>query len=224
MKVIKHKDKWYLQSETGYKEILLSTDDLLIKDGVQAIDDEFLEWFVKNPSCEEVKVEWVKTPDGIFYHQDKVPYGCYKIIIPKDCSKIKEGLEKSIKGKKHFVQHFKNGGTVEDFKPTEEDCSCTDECLGYLTKTCKGIETLEEFIKEVLEDEFFTNISEYKKAERLIDIGAKWQQENSYSEEEVGEIVYNIIGEYGKHYGIMIDGRKLNQLFEQFKKKQEWKV
>ena len=29
---------------------------------------------------------------------------------------------------------------MEDFKPTEEDCSCTDECLGYLTKTCKGIE------------------------------------------------------------------------------------
>jgi Glu-tRNA(Gln) amidotransferase subunit E-like FAD-binding protein len=57
MKVIKHKDKWYLQSETGYKEILLSTDDLLIKDGVQAIDDEFLEWFVKNPSCEVVEVE-----------------------------------------------------------------------------------------------------------------------------------------------------------------------
>jgi len=56
MKVIKHKDKWYLQSETGYKEILLSTDTELQKDGVQAIDDEFLEWFVKNPSCEFVEI------------------------------------------------------------------------------------------------------------------------------------------------------------------------
>jgi len=45
------------------------------------------------------------------------------------------------------------------------------------------------------------------------------KQEESYSEEEVGELVYNIIGEYGKHYGIMIDGAKLNELFEQFKKK-----
>jgi hypothetical protein len=42
MKVIKHKDRWYLQSDTGYKEILLSTDPDLIKDSVQAIDDEFL--------------------------------------------------------------------------------------------------------------------------------------------------------------------------------------
>lgn len=66
------------------KKIILTTDQELIKDGVQAIDDEFLEWFIKNPSCEEVEVEWVKTPDGIFYHQDNVPYGCYKIIIPKE--------------------------------------------------------------------------------------------------------------------------------------------
>ena len=49
--------------------------------------------------------------------------------------------------------------------------------------------------------------------------GAQYQAERMYSEEEVGELVYNIIGEYGKHYGIMIDGAKLNDLFEQFKKK-----
>ena len=49
--------------------------------------------------------------------------------------------------------------------------------------------------------------------------GAKWKQERMYSEEEVGELLYNVIGEYGKHYGIMIDGKMLNDLFEQFKKK-----
>ena len=38
------------------KKIILTTDQDLIKDGVQAIDDDFLEWFVKNPSCEEVKI------------------------------------------------------------------------------------------------------------------------------------------------------------------------
>jgi hypothetical protein len=40
-----------------YKKIILTTDQDLIKDGVQAIDDEFLEWFVKNPSCEYVNIE-----------------------------------------------------------------------------------------------------------------------------------------------------------------------
>ena len=38
------------------KKIILTTDQDLI--GVQTIDDEFLEWFVKNPSCEEVEVSY----------------------------------------------------------------------------------------------------------------------------------------------------------------------
>jgi hypothetical protein len=38
-------------------KIILTTDQDLIKDGVQAIYDEFLEWFVKNPSCEFVEVD-----------------------------------------------------------------------------------------------------------------------------------------------------------------------
>lgn len=49
--------------------------------------------------------------------------------------------------------------------------------------------------------------------------GAKWQQEQMYSEEEVIELIHNIIGQYGKHYGILIDGGKLKELIEQFKKK-----
>jgi len=34
------------------KKIILTTDQYLIKNSVQDIDDEFLEWFVKNPTCE----------------------------------------------------------------------------------------------------------------------------------------------------------------------------
>jgi hypothetical protein len=39
------------------KKIILTTDIDLIKDSVQVIDDEFLEWFVKNPNCEEVEIK-----------------------------------------------------------------------------------------------------------------------------------------------------------------------
>ena len=52
---------------------------------------------------------------------------------------------------------------------------------------------------------------------KQVDYVAK-KQERMYSEEEAGELVYNIIGEYGKNYGILIGGAKLNELFEQFKK------
>jgi len=40
------------------KKIILTTDQDLIADGIQDINDDFLEWFVKNPSCEEVEVTY----------------------------------------------------------------------------------------------------------------------------------------------------------------------
>jgi hypothetical protein len=43
-----------------YKKIILTTDLELITNGIQAIDDEFLQWFVKNPSCDFA--EAVKVP------------------------------------------------------------------------------------------------------------------------------------------------------------------
>jgi hypothetical protein len=52
----------YIESsgDEEFKKIILTTDQDLIKDGVQAIDDDFLEWFVKNPSCEKVETHIVK--------------------------------------------------------------------------------------------------------------------------------------------------------------------
>jgi hypothetical protein len=64
------------------KKIILTTDQDLIKDGVQAIDDEFLEWFVKNPSCEEVEVYKDKRLE---IEQD---FEFYEIIIPKEEPKL----------------------------------------------------------------------------------------------------------------------------------------
>jgi hypothetical protein len=58
------------------KKIILTTDLDLIADGVQGIDDEFLEWFVNNPSCESVAV----------YNDKSVgyEYDHYSIIIPRE--------------------------------------------------------------------------------------------------------------------------------------------
>lgn len=73
------------------KKVILSTDQDLIKDGVQAIDDEFLEWFVKNSSCEEVEVDYgfftpfdrKVDPMGILQNHSKCVWK-YKIIFPKE--------------------------------------------------------------------------------------------------------------------------------------------
>jgi len=74
--------------EIPSKKIILTTDQDLIKDGVQAIDDEFLEWFVKNPSCEFVEVKcYSKFNDGDFsdykIFEEKLKH-INKIIIPKE--------------------------------------------------------------------------------------------------------------------------------------------
>lgn len=67
-------------------KIILTTDQDLIKDGVQAIKDEFLEWFVKNPSCERVEI--VFNNRGITGAEKILKtFGDYKIIIPKEKSK-----------------------------------------------------------------------------------------------------------------------------------------
>ncbi len=59
-------------------KIILTTDQDLIKDGIQAISTEFLEWFVKNPSCEEVDVDILWNDDENFTHDS------YEIIIPSE--------------------------------------------------------------------------------------------------------------------------------------------
>ena len=59
-----------------FKKIILTTDEDLIKDGIQAIDDEFLEWFVSKANDSGVPIDIV---DVISI----MPKG-YKIIIPKE--------------------------------------------------------------------------------------------------------------------------------------------
>jgi hypothetical protein len=46
----------YSHNRIDCKKIILTTDVDLIVDGVQTIEDDFLEWFVNNPSCEFIKV------------------------------------------------------------------------------------------------------------------------------------------------------------------------
>jgi hypothetical protein len=74
------------------KKIIITTDPKLIADGVQSIDDEFLEWFVKNSSCEFVEVKKIKlciqtgSPCGMqcFSEETCNENIIYKIIIPQE--------------------------------------------------------------------------------------------------------------------------------------------
>jgi hypothetical protein len=74
------------------KKIILTTDQDLIKDGVQAIDDEFLEWFVRNPSCESVEVA------DIWKEGNPSTHYSYQLIIPQEEPKQEIDMSKYISG------------------------------------------------------------------------------------------------------------------------------
>jgi len=94
------------------KKIILTTDQDLIKDGVQPIDDEFLEWFVKNPNCEKVEIEngWGLDIDI------ETPY--HKIIIPKE----EQTTEEQLPTKWFKTEEIETwiGESITDDKPIEE--------------------------------------------------------------------------------------------------------
>jgi hypothetical protein len=161
-------------------KIILTTDQDLINDGVQAIDDDFLEWFVKNPSCYEVEVLFAcRGLDG------NTPIGEYRIIIPQEEPK-EDVIANYID--RHIVQAM-----VEVAKQERMSGSKT------VSKILDGGKPNKFLIDEIGQFNFTKN--------------------KLYNQEEVGELVYKIIGEYGNHYGIMIDGEMINELFEKFKKK-----
>lgn len=85
------------------KKIILTTDQDLIEDGVQAITNTFAEWFVKNPNCEEVQInDWMSTNGTVAFGGDRYQICNHlhdkKTIIPQEEPKqelyIKEQKER----------------------------------------------------------------------------------------------------------------------------------
>jgi len=129
-----------MYAEKKVFKIILTTDPDLIKDSIQAIDDTFLEWFVNNPSCEEVdvcKVEQI--PDGItfgMFGNDEPPTELiYKIIIPQEEPEqetLEEAAESWLKSKTLLKTSQAPGlliGFIEGAKWQAERMYSEDEVL-----------------------------------------------------------------------------------------------
>jgi hypothetical protein len=154
------------------KKIILTTDPDLIKDGVQAINDKFLEWFVKNSSCEFVEFKRRYSDFTVD------PFVGYEIFIPQEEFTI-------IKGGNDIV--FPSSTTIT-FKPLpdvnwesditnkvwDEDEPKQIKCYCGHTITC-DCEPLQETLEEVEENidreewiNFFKNNSKEEILEYLI--------------------------------------------------------
>jgi hypothetical protein len=172
-----------------YKKIILTTDQDLIKYGVQAIDDESLEWFVQNSSCEEVKVE---LHVGSLRRSDSK--NTYKIIIPKE-ELFKHRVE--VLPKEEILENRSNAYEFIDFDKKE---------------------TLEEAAERnnpvIIRSTPFGSKYEWvpKKERKQFVNGAKWQQE------QILDFLYSEITER-RDYSASKMCEKVIEFIEQFKNK-----
>jgi hypothetical protein len=198
-----------------YAKIILTTDQDLIKDGVQAIDDEFLDWFVKNPTCEFVDVikeMYVpqsngKISDGKISHEislnpsdNTLPF--YKIITPQESVCTLDALDTFENARLALRKHL----------------------LANKEKIAKDLKEIREKsngIKQERVEEAANNFAKLlgNKHETIFALeenafieGAKWQAERMYSEEEVLELVLSRPGPY-------LTDEEIKEWFEQNKKK-----
>jgi len=189
----------YLLSDEVAKgnKVILTTNKLLIANGVQAIDDIFLEWFVKNPTCEIVEVQ--KWFDGLDFLE-------YKIIIPQEepCSFCK--------------------GTGQTVSSTTISGFTTCDCINFPQEEPKQ-DPLEEAAKEYSKRHLDVsgNLGKYL-VKAVFQDGANYQAERMYSEEEVKRLAFDFYYDMSRQMGvaenlISENATNVDVWFEQFKKK-----
>jgi len=204
-KLQKRKGDW--RTCFNQHKIILTTDQDLIKDGVQAIDDEFLEWFVNNSSCEKVEVSY-----GLLKPFKSTEKG-YMIHLP-DNGGIVEPKQGEID--KDSIDKFFDSLSDEELKEKwnkYEQCSEQENSV-----------TISEFIENIKPETVEKAAEKY--ANQFIEgrdhfygfkAGTKWQQEQDkkmFSEEEVFSIIDKVFHMYASDYR-----RDAKEWFERFKKK-----
>jgi hypothetical protein len=199
-----HYEFGVLQFQKSYcKKIILTTDQDLIADGVQAIDDEFLEWFVKNPSCERVEVD-LDYDSGLRIINGK-NLGYYSIIIPQEEPK----------------QFSMNADLYENHSIVLPELPKQEKERGITITHVGKQETLEETAERLYSEDIMWGMDLNKDTKNAFIQGAKWQQERSYSEEDLISFAHFYFTE--EFNSSMQTSKQTKDIFtewfEQFKKK-----
>jgi hypothetical protein len=150
-----------LVDRRDWNKIIITTDQELIKDGVHSIGEEFLKWFVENPTCIKVEVVYglfnpmgrQVDPNDLGQNHSKCVWK-YKIITTKEELKLQ----------------------CKDCNDTLTDCTCIEDTVDMKQ------EILEEAAQRVFDG--FADITKPSAVRRALEL-VKWQQEqdkNKYSE------------------------------------------
>jgi hypothetical protein len=193
------------------KKIILTTNQDLINDGVQSIDDEFLEWFVKNPSCEQVDV----------FYKDVYSLSTwdrrYKIIIPQEEPKQLTELEVAIKleeiereeAKLNTCDIIFERAALIDIEENKQENTGKE-----FYESADAVITVyrQETIKKAAKSYRSSTANKMAIEQQAFQEGAKWQAERMYSEEEVKDLILKFNNDKPGIYDA-------SEWFEQYKKK-----
>jgi len=144
------------------KKIILTTDTTLIADGVQSISYHFLEWFVKNPTCEFVEIESWKTKG----EWELV----YKIIIPQE--ELKSFSDFSDKFFGTTVKEESKQETLEEAAKKYKDLKLNDDLYdgfiagaNYMAKRMFSEEEVKDIVDKTIEKFYKHRYADKTKAE-----------------------------------------------------------
>jgi len=176
------------------KKIILTTDPDLIADGVQAIDDEFLEWFVKNPSCEKVEFETdiIGSEGGLEFR----PFFGYKIIIPRTTQQI---IDEDYAGGLDMGQIPAKQEAKQD-RTCNNNCSAIcGECQIFEFRPISGLEWLLGYIEELnkkgykfipsSKKEIVEHVTQMEKDNMINFLKSVFQQDNFNYEKAYNEFI-----------------------------------
>jgi len=129
-------------NEVDCKKIIITTDEDLITDGIQCINEEFLQWIVKNPSCEFIELKYENICSRCHSNDTDECWSAkecsdgkydeirYKIIIPKEEPKQERMYSE------------------EDMKKMY-DVSCGIICLSYVDDQTENNKRFNYFLNKI---------------------------------------------------------------------------
>jgi hypothetical protein len=159
----------------GYssEKIILTTDDQLIDDGVQAVTNAFVEWFVKNPSCKEVDISNIEVEDYVgFAGHTGYPafHNEYQINISKE-----EPKQETLKEEFCHYSGLPSPLAYETDYTAKHIEYCHDIAMKSLLEEAKQ-ETLEEAFEKYV-NKYYSGEGYERDIEKAVKFGAKWQAE-----------------------------------------------
>lgn len=225
---------------TTSQKIILTTDPTLIADGIQAIDDEFLQWFVTKANDSGKPVDIVQI-ESVFEKEKNLTgmvgnpmylkiFKGYKIIIPEQSTKdriLSETSEETRQKAKDYADSLvkkqetniisdwldKNGDPEISKQQTLDEVEKhygEESYLNFFTKQ----ETLEEAAEKYATGKSSSEV--FKKA-HIDDFiaGATWQAERMYTEDDLRNAYrYGTASEKGTHADFEICLDTVKQLKE----------